>query len=96
MLGIKTEHEVAVIEMGILDFNDMDELATIVKPDICVLTNIGVCHLETFGTRDNILKEKSSMFNHLPEDGLVILNGDDDKLSTITKLGGTGRLYSME
>ncbi len=52
------------------------------RPDIGVITNIGLCHLENLGTRDGILQAKTEMFDHLQVDGTVILNGDDDKLST--------------
>ena len=43
------EHEIAVLEMGISDFGEMHRLAQIAAPDICVITNIGLCHLENLG-----------------------------------------------
>ena len=79
---IRKEHQVAVLEMGISDFGEMDRLADIAKPDICVMTNIGWCHLENLKTRDGILKAKTECFAHMREGGTAILNGDDDKLST--------------
>ena len=45
---LSEEDEVAVLEMGISDFNEMHRLGAIAKPDICVITNIGLCHLENF------------------------------------------------
>ena len=80
------ETEAAVIEMGISDFGEMTRLAQIVRPDISVITNIGQCHLENLKTRDGILKAKTEMFDYLAEDGSVVLNGDDDKLRTITQV----------
>ena len=82
------DDEVAVLEMGISDFGEMDRLSKIAQPDICVITNIGLCHLENLGTRDGILKAKTEIFNHMNPDGIVILNGDDDKLSTISQVHG--------
>lgn len=79
---IRAKHEVAVLEMGISDFGEMHRLAAMARPDIGVITNIGLCHLENLGTRDGILQAKTEMFDHLQVDGTVILNGDDDKLST--------------
>ena len=76
------------LEMGISDFGEMDRLSKIAQPDICVITNIGLCHLENLGTRDGILKAKTEIFNHMNPDGIVILNGDDDKLSTISQVHG--------
>ncbi|MBE5853127.1 MAG: UDP-N-acetylmuramoyl-tripeptide--D-alanyl-D-alanine ligase [Lachnospiraceae bacterium] len=83
LLKIRDHHEVAVLEMGINHFGEMHRLSKMVKPDIVVMTNIGQCHLEFLGSRDGILQAKSEIFDYLQEDGTVILNGDDDKLSTI-------------
>ena len=85
---IKKKHQVAVLEMGISDFGEMHRLATMAQPDVCVITNIGLCHLENLGTRDGILQAKTEMFDHLQVDGTVILNGDDDKLSTKKEVNG--------
>lgn len=80
---IRDEHQVAVLEMGISDFGEMDRLAKIAKPDIGVITNIGTCHLENLGDRDGVLKEKSCMLKFLQPGGVAVLNGDDDKLSIL-------------
>lgn len=94
---IRAEHEVAVLEMGISEFGEMHRLATMANPDICVITNIGLCHLENLKTRDGILKAKTESFAHLKKDGIAILNGDDDKLSTIRQVGDKEPVfYGME
>ena len=93
VFGIRAEHEVAILEMGISDFNEMHRLATVANPDICVITNIGLCHLENLGTRDGILKAKTEMFDHMKEGGLAILNGDDNKLSTKTRVNGRDTVF---
>ena len=46
---IRAKHEVAVLEMGISDFGEMHRLAAMARPDIGVITNIGLCHLENHG-----------------------------------------------
>lgn len=51
LLRIREEHEAAVVEMGISDFGEMHRLSKMVRPDICVITNIGQCHLENLKTR---------------------------------------------
>lgn len=66
--------------MGISGFEEMTRLAKVARPDICVLTNIGVAHMENLGSRDGILKAKTEMFAYMNENGTIILNGDDDKL----------------
>ena len=85
---IEKEHQVTVLEMGISEFGEMHELADMAQPDIMVITNIGLCHLENLKTRDGILKAKTESFAHLKPDGVVILNGDDDKLSTVEQVAG--------
>lgn len=88
IFDLTKEHEVAVLEMGISDFGEMHRLAAIANPDICVITNIGLCHLENLKSRDGILRAKTEVFDHMRGDGVVILNGDDDKLCTVTKVNG--------
>lgn len=88
ILQIREDHEIAVLEMGISDFGEMRRLSSIAKPDYSLITNIGQCHLENLGSRQGILKAKSEIFDFMNEDGLVILNGDDDMLSTISNVKG--------
>lgn len=90
---IREEHQVAVLEMGISDFGEMHRLAAIAQPDIAVLTNIGLSHLKTLGSREGILKAKTEMFDHLQDNAAVILNGDDDLLSTIPQVQGRSPIF---
>ena len=83
VLQLRDEHEIAVLEMGISDFGEMHRLSEIAKPDICVLTNIGQCHLEFLGDRDGVLKAKTEIFDFMNPDGKIFVNGDDDKLITL-------------
>ncbi|MCR5271822.1 MAG: UDP-N-acetylmuramoyl-tripeptide--D-alanyl-D-alanine ligase [Lachnospiraceae bacterium] len=83
VFGLRNEHEVAVLEMGISDFGEMDRLSKIDRPDIMVITNIGYCHLENLKTRDGILKAKTECLDNMKPSSVVILNGDDDKLITL-------------
>ena len=85
---LREEDEMAVLEMGIDDFGQMHRLAKIARPETAVITNIGWCHLENLKTRDGILKAKTEMFDWIQKDGTVILNGDDDKLSTVIDVQG--------
>ena len=70
-------YDAAVIEMGISEPGQMEILSEIVKPSICVVTIIGVAHIEFMKTQENIRKEKLSIINHMNKDGLLLLNGDD-------------------
>ena len=96
VFGLKEEHEVAVLEMGISDFGEMSRLAAVARPAVSVITNIGICHLENLGTRDGILKAKTEVFDYLRDDATVVLNGDDDKLCTVASVQGkTPVFYGM-
>lgn len=79
--------------MGISDFGEMHRLAEIARPDLCVITNIGTCHLEKLGDRDGVLRAKTEVFDHLQEGAQVILNGDDDKLATVTAAAGAKPIF---
>ena len=89
IFNIREEHEVAVLEMGINHFGEMHRLTKMAQPDVCVITNIGLCHLEYLGDRDGILKAKTEMFDYMQPNAKIILNGDDDKLITVEEIKGS-------
>nr|WP_027870554.1 UDP-N-acetylmuramoyl-tripeptide--D-alanyl-D-alanine ligase [[Eubacterium] cellulosolvens] len=85
---MREEDEIGVLEMGINHFGEMHRLAKITRPKTVVFTNVGTAHLEFLGSRDGILKAKSEVFDYMDENGQIIVNGDDDKLSTIEQVKG--------
>lgn len=93
VLKIRDEHEVAVLEMGINHFGEMRRLSRIAKPDVCVITNIGQCHLEFLVDRDGILRAKTEIFEFMNPEGVVCLNGDDDKLITVKEVHGNRPVF---
>lgn len=93
ILQIRDEHEIAVVEMGISDFEEMHRLSAISKPDACVITNIGTCHLENLKDRDGVFKAKTEMFDNLKENAFVVLNGDDDKLAKVKDVNGVKPVF---
>lgn len=80
VFNLESTHEAAVVEMGMSGFGEISRLTSIVKPDIAIITNIGLSHIEKLGSRQNILKAKMEIFEGLKSQGLVILNGDDNLL----------------
>ena len=85
---LRDDDQIAVLEMGISHFGDMHRLAKIARPHTIIMTNIGCAHLENLKTRDGILKAKSEIFDFVEPDATIIINGDDDKLSTIKEVKG--------
>ena len=62
---------------------DISRLTAVVKPDIGVITNVGVSHLERLGTRENILAAKLEIAEGMADGSPLILCGDNDLLSTV-------------
>lgn len=78
-------HQILILEMGARYKGNIDELCKIARPDLAVLTNIGMAHLETFGSVDAIRATKGEILNHLPEDGAAVINADDPVLTEMVK-----------
>lgn len=81
LFRIGPEHGAAVVELGINHFGEMSRLGAMAKPDIAVYTLIGRSHLEALGDLDGVLRAKGELVEHMPPDGLLIVNGDDEKLA---------------
>lgn len=88
ILNIRDNHEAAVVEMGISNFGEMHRLSRIARPDICVLTNIGQCHLENLKSEEGVLRAKTEIFDYMRDDGTVCVNGDDRMLAAIQEVRG--------
>lgn len=83
LLNLTSEHEAAVIEMGMSDFGEISMLSQISRPSIAVITNIGYSHIENLGSREGILKAKLEIIDGTSHDAPLILNGDDDMLANL-------------
>ena len=86
VLNLDRQHSVAVFEMGMSAMGEIDYLSRIIQPDIGVITNIGISHIEKLGSRQNILRAKLEIINGMKENGVLILNGDDELLSGLEGL----------
>ncbi len=81
LFRLENNHETAITEMGMSGFGEIDYLAAMVKPDIGIVTNIGLSHIEKLGSQENIYKAKAELFPHIKLEGTVIINGDDPILA---------------
>jgi len=79
---VEEDTEAAVFEMGMSSFGEISVLADIVRPEIAVITNIGTSHIEYLKTRENILKAKMEITDFMSEDDCLIINSDNDLLTT--------------
>ncbi|MDD6223461.1 MAG: UDP-N-acetylmuramoyl-tripeptide--D-alanyl-D-alanine ligase [bacterium] len=71
--------EIFIAEMGAYKKGEIKTLCDMVHPQYGILTTIGVAHLESFGSHENIVKTKFELIESLTKDGVAILNGDDPK-----------------
>ncbi len=78
MLQMSPEHQVAVIEMGTYGLGEIALLASIARPRIGIVTNVGPSHMERMLTIETIAKAEGELIDSLPDDGVAILNYDDD------------------
>lgn len=83
---LKATHRVLILEMGARYQGNIGELCDIAQPDISVVTNVGLAHLETFGSQDVIAREKSTLVRRLKSGGTAILNSDDPRVKEMGSL----------
>ena len=83
MLELDDSYDVAVFEMGMNHFGEIETLSNIAKPDIAVITNIGKAHIGNLGSQENILKAKLEIISGLKKNGLLLLNADDKFLRDV-------------
>ncbi|HMJ05447.1 MAG TPA: UDP-N-acetylmuramoyl-tripeptide--D-alanyl-D-alanine ligase [Chthoniobacterales bacterium] len=77
ILDATAAHEIAVWELGMNHPGEIAALAALAAPDVGIITNIGIAHLEFMGSREAIAEEKGALAEALGSDGTLILNADD-------------------
>lgn len=99
VLSLSEDTEAAIFEMGMSELGEIDLLAELVRPDIGIITNIGISHIENLGSRENIRKAKLEITNYFTPESVLIVNEDQDYLSKedvqgnyrVVTTGETGR-----
>mgnify|MGYP002622900823 CR=1 FL=1 len=74
VLEVNKEHEIAIIEMGANKPGDIKELSEIAEPNFGVITNIGMAHIEGFGSLEGVISTKTELYRFLEKSGVVFLN----------------------
>ena len=85
MLAAGKEDQIAVWEIGMNHPGEIAPLARLAAPDVAIITNIGIAHIEFMGSREAIAEEKGALAEAVAPGGFVILNADDPFSETITK-----------
>jgi UDP-N-acetylmuramoyl-tripeptide--D-alanyl-D-alanine ligase len=77
LLKIRSDHELAVIEMGSNHPGEIELLANLVNPTMALITNIGKGHIGYFGNLESIYREKTALFDQLSKDSTIFKNMED-------------------
>jgi UDP-N-acetylmuramoyl-tripeptide--D-alanyl-D-alanine ligase len=97
LLRLKKEHECAVVELGMNHAGEIQCISRLAKPNIGVITNIGVSHIENLGSRENIFKAKMEMMDGMDTESVLIVNGDDDFLPlAVNQFSGKTIMYGVD
>ncbi len=83
LMRLNSEHNIAVLEMGMNHLGEIRWLSEIARPTIAIITNIGPSHLEYLEDIDTVLKAKVEILEHMDKDAKLILNADDEYLKKI-------------
>jgi len=83
LLGIRADHEIAVVEMGANHPGEIEFLCSIAEPDYGIITNVGMAHLEGFGSFDGVKRTKGELYQSIANSGkgIFINSGNEHLLS---------------
>ncbi len=83
LLRLEESDEIAVVELGMSMPDEMAKIAYTAMPNMAVISNIGISHIENLGSREKIMEEKLHITDHFDKDSILFINGDDDLLKNI-------------
>lgn len=83
ILDFEEDIEIAVLEMGMENFNEIDFLCKIAQPDVSIITTIGSAHMENLGGKVQIAQAKCEIFDNLKQGGLFLYNKDCPEIDIV-------------
>jgi UDP-N-acetylmuramoyl-tripeptide--D-alanyl-D-alanine ligase len=95
LLRLNQTHRYAVIEMGANHGGEIAYTSRYAKPDVAVINNVGAAHIEGFGDLNGVARAKGEIIESLGDDGIVVLNRDDDFYDYWLELAGQRRVVSF-
>ncbi len=81
LLGLRAHHRFGVVELGMRGLGQIEYLTRLAQPDVAIVVNAGVAHLELLGSRDAIAQAKGEIWLGLAADGVVVRPSDDERLA---------------
>jgi UDP-N-acetylmuramoyl-tripeptide--D-alanyl-D-alanine ligase len=88
---VRSHHEVGVFECGMNRPGEISEIASVLKPNIALITNIGSAHIEFFGNKKGIVNEKKCIYKYLKNNDIALVPGKDEFVKELAK-GVTGKI----
>lgn len=88
LLRLSDEHRFAVMELGANHLGEIAYTASMVRPDVACVLNIGTAHLGEFGGRENIARAKSEIYTALSQDGVAVLPFGDEFVDLLANEAG--------
>jgi UDP-N-acetylmuramoyl-tripeptide--D-alanyl-D-alanine ligase len=86
LANLSSDNKYGIFEIGMSAKGEIDNLVSLVKPHIGIITNIGPAHLENFDNIFGICKAKSEIMNGIYQNGVIILNKDDEFFNTLMRI----------
>ncbi|MBD8026495.1 UDP-N-acetylmuramoyl-tripeptide--D-alanyl-D-alanine ligase [Ureibacillus sp. Re31] len=80
LLNLDEDTEIAVLEMGMSGFGEIEFLTKLAKPHYAIITNIGEAHMQDLGSREGIAKAKFEIIQGLNQEGILFYDGDEPLL----------------
>ena len=92
LLGLNAAHRYAVIEMGMSHPGELTNLSALARPDVALVNNALRAHLGGFDSVEGIAQAKAEIFSGLSEQGIAVINQDDDNRAVFESAAGTHRI----
>jgi len=97
VFNVRASHEVGIFELGMNKANEILNNAEVLKPNIALITTIGLAHIEFFGSKEEIVKQKKSIFNFLTDKDTALIPKDDECAGVLAHgVTGNVKLYCAD
>ena len=95
LFRLNEQHRYAVIEMGANHAGEIAYTSTYAQADVVIITNAGAAHIEGFGSLDGVAKAKGEIIETLKNDGIAVINHDDDYFNYWQSVAGNRQVLSF-
>jgi len=83
IFSLDNSYDIAVLEMGMNNLEEIHRMAEAARPDIALITNVGITHIGNLGSRENILKAKLEITDFFGKGNTLIVNSDSQPLKNL-------------